>query len=72
MRGDFREAAEIYGRTGSLPDEALGRLRAADELIAAGDRGAGDEQLQQALAFYRSVGANAYLRQGEALLARTA
>jgi class 3 adenylate cyclase/tetratricopeptide (TPR) repeat protein len=72
VRGDFREAAEIYGGTGSLPDEALARLRAADELIAAGDRGAGDEQLQQALAFYRSVGANAYLRQGEALLARTA
>jgi hypothetical protein len=72
VRGDFREAAEIYGGTGSLPDEALARLRAAEELIAAGDRGAGDEQLQQALAFYRSVDAKAYLREGEALLARTA
>jgi predicted ATPase/class 3 adenylate cyclase len=72
VRGQFEEAAEIYGGTGSLPDEAYARLRAAEVLIRAGRRPEGDAQLQRALAFYRSVDATAYLREGEALLARTA
>jgi class 3 adenylate cyclase len=72
VSGDFLRAAEIYAAAGSAPDEAFARLRAAEALIAGGRRAEGDEQLQRALAFYRSVGANAYLRQGEALLARTA
>jgi class 3 adenylate cyclase/tetratricopeptide (TPR) repeat protein len=72
VRGDFQRAAEVYSETGSRPDEAYARLRAAEVLIREGRRAEGDAQLQQALAFYRSVGANAYLRQGEALLARTA
>jgi class 3 adenylate cyclase/tetratricopeptide (TPR) repeat protein len=70
--GDFSRAAEIYAKAGSLPDEALARLRAAEALIADGSRAEGDQELQRALAFYRSVGANAYLRQGEALLVQTA
>jgi hypothetical protein len=57
---------------GSLPDEAHPRLREAERLIAGGRSSEGDEELQRALAFYRSVGATAYLREGEALLARTA
>jgi class 3 adenylate cyclase/tetratricopeptide (TPR) repeat protein len=72
VAGDFRRAAEMYAETGSLPDEAFARLRAAETLIGEGRRPEGDEQLQQALAFYRSVDAKAYLREGEALLARTA
>jgi hypothetical protein len=72
VSGDFRRAAEIYEEAGSLPDEAFARLRAADALIADGRRAEGDRELQQALAFYRSVGAAAYLSEGEALLARTA
>jgi class 3 adenylate cyclase/tetratricopeptide (TPR) repeat protein len=72
VRGDFQVAADIYARTGSLPDEAYARLRAAEALIGEGDRAQGDRELQRALAFYRSVGATAYLREGEALLAQTA
>ncbi len=72
VRGDFQRAAEIYAETGSLPDEAFARLRAAEVLIGGGNRAEGDRELQQALAFYRSVDAKAYLREGEGLLARTA
>jgi len=72
IRGDFVQAADIYAETGSLPDEAFARLRAAEALIAAGRRAEGDRELQRALAFYRSVDAKAYLREGEALLAQTA
>jgi class 3 adenylate cyclase/tetratricopeptide (TPR) repeat protein len=72
IRGDFQRAAEIYAECGSLPDEAFARLRAAEALIQDGNRAEGDVELQRALAFYRSVDAKAYLREGEALLARTA
>jgi class 3 adenylate cyclase len=72
VSGDFQGAADIYREAGSLPDEAFARLRAAEALIAEGRRSEGDEELQRALAFYRSVGATAYIREGEALLARTA
>jgi tetratricopeptide (TPR) repeat protein len=72
VRGDFQEAARIYEEAGSLPDEAYARLRAAEALIEGGNRAEGDRELQRALAFYRSVDAKAYLREGEALLARTA
>ncbi len=72
VSGDFLRAAKIYADTGSLPDEAFARLRAAEALIRAGRRPEGDRELQRALAFYRSVGATAYLREGEALLAKTA
>jgi len=61
---DFGRAAELFAHIGSLPDEAHARLRAGQ----AGDR----EQLQRALAFYRSVGATRYVREGEALLAASA
>jgi tetratricopeptide (TPR) repeat protein len=72
LRGDFELAADVYAAAGSFPDEAFARLRAAEALIAEGDRTEGDRELQRALAFYRSVDAKAYLREGEALLARTA
>jgi tetratricopeptide (TPR) repeat protein len=72
VRGNFQVAVDIYEQAGSLPDEAYARLRAAEALIQAGNRSAGDRELQRALAFYRSVGAKAYLREGEALLAQTA
>ncbi len=48
------------------------RLRAAERLVADGRRAEADVQLQKALAFYRSVGATRYIREGEALLAATA
>ena len=72
VSGDFVAAADIYATIGSLPDEADARLRAARALVEAGRRPEADAQLQRALAFYRSVGATRYLRQGEALLAASA
>jgi len=70
--GDFERAAELYAEIGSLPDEALARLRAAERLLTAGRRAEGSAQLQQALDFYRQVQASAYLREAEALLAASA
>jgi class 3 adenylate cyclase len=62
-------AADTYRAIGSLTDEAYCRLRAAGGLVAKGRRGEADDQLQQALIFYRSVGATRYIREGEELLA---
>jgi len=70
--GDFAAAAELYAQIGSLLDEADARLRAAEQLAEAGGREEADAQLEQALAFYRSVGATRYVIEGEALLAASA
>ena len=70
--GDFAAAAEVYAQIGSLLDEADARLRAAEQLAEAGRREEADAQLEQALAFYRSVGATRYVREGEDLLAASA
>ena len=48
------------------------RLAAARLLVEQGRRAEADEQLGRALAFYRSVGATRYLREGESLLAAAA
>ncbi|TMJ94117.1 MAG: hypothetical protein E6G67_10455 [Actinobacteria bacterium] len=69
VAGDHVRAAELYEAIGSLPDEANSRVRAADALLGAGDRRAAEHELARALAFYRSVGATAYIRNAEALLA---
>jgi class 3 adenylate cyclase/tetratricopeptide (TPR) repeat protein len=69
LSGDRVGAANIYKEIGSLPDEAYARFRAAEQLLGQGRRAEADAQLERALAFWRSVGATGYLRQGEALLA---
>jgi hypothetical protein len=69
---DFERAADRYAEIGSLPDEAFARLRAAEQLLATGQRAEGNMQLQRAVAFYRKARATAYLRQAEALLAASA
>jgi class 3 adenylate cyclase/tetratricopeptide (TPR) repeat protein len=72
-RGDYSRAAELYAEIGARPNEAYTRLRAAGQLVGGGRRKeADDAQLQSALAFWRSVGATRYVREGEALLAATA
>jgi class 3 adenylate cyclase/tetratricopeptide (TPR) repeat protein len=63
-RGDAVAAAEILGGIGAVSSEAFCRLTAA----RAGDLA----QLEPALAFYRSVGAERYVREGEALLPASA
>ena len=68
----FSEAADTLGEMGSRPDEAFVRLRAAEALVEAGRRAEANVQLERALAFYRSVGATAYVREAEALFAASA
>jgi tetratricopeptide (TPR) repeat protein len=68
----FEEAADILADMGAIPDEAFVRLRAAEALVDAGRRAEADAQVQRALAFYRSVGATAYVREGESLFAASA
>jgi class 3 adenylate cyclase/tetratricopeptide (TPR) repeat protein len=72
VEGELNRAAEIYATIGTRPDEAYARLRAAEQLVVEGRRAEADEHLQKALAFYRSVGATRYIREGEALFAATA
>jgi len=70
--GEFERAADLLKEMGSVSDEAPARLRAAETLVAAGRRAEADEQLGRALAFFRSVGATRYIREGETLLAASA
>jgi class 3 adenylate cyclase/tetratricopeptide (TPR) repeat protein len=72
VSGDFLGAAEQYAAIGALPYEAYARLRAAEVFVRAGRRSEADPELQGALAFWRSVRASAYVREGEALLAESA
>jgi tetratricopeptide (TPR) repeat protein len=68
LRGDFTGAADILDEIGDLELEALARLRGAERLLAESTRAEADEELQKALAFYRSVRATRYIREVEALL----
>jgi tetratricopeptide (TPR) repeat protein len=70
--GDFRRAADVLEGFGYHTGEAYARLRAAKQLVEEGRRAEADAELNQALAFYREVGATAYVREGEALLAESA
>ena len=70
--GNFGGAAEILAEMGALGEEAFVRLRGAEALVQAGRRAEADAMLQQALAFYRSVGATRYIREAEALFAASA
>jgi hypothetical protein len=59
--GDFLGAAEVFAAIGSVPDEAYARLNSGVEA-----------EVRRALDFYQMVGAARYVREGEAMLARTA
>jgi tetratricopeptide (TPR) repeat protein len=69
VSGDLRGAADVYAAIGALPEEAYARLQAAGVLVREGRRAEADAELRRALAFWRSVGATAYVREGEELLA---
>ena len=64
---DFLAAADMLADIGAKPEEAEARVHAAQQLAAAGRDDDAAEQLQQAVAFYRSVGARRYLEQCESL-----
>jgi class 3 adenylate cyclase len=70
--GEFAAAAEMLAGMGSKPEAAEARLHAAAQLAAEGRDAEAGEQLQQALSFFRSVGATFYLREGEELLTASA
>jgi class 3 adenylate cyclase/tetratricopeptide (TPR) repeat protein len=72
VSGDFQAAALEYSAIGARPEEADARLRAAEALVREGRRAEADAELKRSLAFWRSVGATAYVREGEALLAASA
>jgi len=66
---EYETAADLFLEIGAVGFGADARLRAAEKLVAEGRRPEADEQLEKALAFYRSVGATRYISEGEALLA---
>jgi len=70
VAGDPQRAAEVYARIGSRPDEAYARLAAAGRAWAAGRVDEGEAELAAATAFYREVGAGAFLAEAEAMRAR--
>jgi len=70
VSGDFSTAADVYAAIGALPEEAYARLRAAESFVEQGVRAEADAELRRSLTFWRSVGATAYIREGEALLAQ--
>ena len=72
LEGEFVAAADAWGEMELRPLEAHARLRAAERFRAEGRHPEADEQLERALAFWRSVGATRYVRRGEALLAASA
>ncbi|MCA1832148.1 MAG: AAA family ATPase, partial [Actinobacteria bacterium] len=67
--GDAVGAAAIFAGMGVVTQEAFVRLQAGRAFISAGRAEEGDEQLRQARAFYRSVGASRYIEECNNLLA---
>jgi class 3 adenylate cyclase/tetratricopeptide (TPR) repeat protein len=62
LGGDFARASALYAEIGSIPDEAFTRLCSARASLD------GRDDLGQALAVFRSLGAEAYVREGETLV----
>ena len=69
---DLLGAAETFARIGSVPDEAYTRLKAAEALVAAGDRAAADRELRAVLPVFVRLGATSWAADGESLLAESA
>jgi class 3 adenylate cyclase/tetratricopeptide (TPR) repeat protein len=67
--GDHAGAAERFDEIGSAPDEAYARVKEAERLIAAGRRAEAEPFLSRALELYRGMGATAFIREAERLLA---
>jgi class 3 adenylate cyclase/tetratricopeptide (TPR) repeat protein len=70
LRRQYAAAADLYFEAGALPAEAAARVWAAEQLLAEGRRAEANEQLDRALAFWRSVGATRYVAEAEALRAQ--
>ena len=70
--GDFVRACELYASFGASTLLAEANLLAGEALIGSGRRGEGVSYLEDALAFYRSVGATYFVRRAEVLLPASA
>jgi DNA-binding SARP family transcriptional activator/class 3 adenylate cyclase len=70
--GNLRQAADVCGAMGALPEEARDRLRLAEVLIEQNRRAEAEVELRRALAFYQSVRATRYIREAEDVLAASA
>jgi class 3 adenylate cyclase/tetratricopeptide (TPR) repeat protein len=70
--GDLAAGADVLAEIGSLSHEAYLRLLASERFLSDGRWSEAEEQLQRTLVFFREVGATAYIRRGEAILASTA
>jgi tetratricopeptide (TPR) repeat protein len=68
ITGDHRTAAKLLAEGGLIFTAADARRLAAEKLAADDRRAEAEAELEQALAFYRTVGATRYIRQAEALL----
>jgi tetratricopeptide (TPR) repeat protein len=68
-QGDLVRAGDLYAQMGAPTFEAVARLLAGEELLETGRRAEGEEQLEKALTFYRSVGATFFIQRAERLLA---
>jgi hypothetical protein len=65
---DYVRAAVIFDSIGAAVSAATARLHAAARLIRAGHRAEADQSSNEALAFFRSVGATRFIRECEALI----
>ena len=72
LDGQWADAADAYDEIGARPFAALAALRAAETYAAQGKSIDANEQLSRALQFWQSVSAKRYIREGEALLAKSA
>ena len=70
VRGELVKPADALEHTGARTLAAAVRLRAAQASAAEGSHAEAAARLASVLAFYREVGASAYVREAEALLAR--
>ena len=69
-RGELATAATFLDGTDLRSEAAYAHLRVAESLADQGRHAEAQPHLEQALAFYRSVGAGGYVRRGETLLPR--
>jgi class 3 adenylate cyclase/tetratricopeptide (TPR) repeat protein len=67
--GDLAGAADRLQEMGCAPDEAYARFKEAERLVAAGRRAEAEPFLSRALELYREMGATAFIREAEQLLA---
>jgi class 3 adenylate cyclase/tetratricopeptide (TPR) repeat protein len=59
---DHARAAELYAAMGAEPDEAVARVRAAEQAVAAGEMSVAHDHLASALGFFTRVDANMYVQ----------